>query len=187
MDFIHTWVGYAAIYEPVRNAVVVSDCGYFKTSVSLVNKLLINFSGIHGRPYQPFDGVQPISGNADNGYCTHVSILFPTWHRPYLALYEQVLYGLIQQIALAWPAGPVQDQYVAAARNFRIPYWDWAAVPPAGESVLPESIGGSETMSVDGPNGQQVIANPLYSYEFKPLDPNQLPDAPVRCLPSYLI
>lgn len=22
------------------------------------------------------------------GYCTHGSILFPTWHRPYLALFE---------------------------------------------------------------------------------------------------
>ena len=147
----------------------------------LYNDLLINFLGIHGRPYQPFDGVQASPGNTQNGYCAHVSILFPTWHRPYLALYEQVLYRMIQQIALAWPAGAVQDQYVAAAKNFRIPYWDWAAVPPYGGSVLPDSIGGSDHMTIDGPNGQQVIANPLYSYQFKPLDPNRFPDVPVRC------
>jgi tyrosinase len=73
----------------------------------------------------------------------------------------------------------VRDQYAAAAANFRIPYWDWAAVPPAGESVLPASVGGSDTVSVSGPNGVQTIANPLFSYEFKPLDPTQLPDAPV--------
>ena len=78
-----------------------------------------------------------------------------------------------------YPAGSVRDQYVAAAANFRIPYWDWAAVPPVGQSVLPASVGASNTISVDGPNGAQSITNPLFSYEFKPLDPNQLPDAPV--------
>jgi tyrosinase len=132
----------------------------------------------------PFDGVEPIFGNSNNGYCTHLSILFPTWHRPYLALYEQVLHGLIQQIALAWPAGPVQDQYVAAAKNFRIPYWDWAAVPSGGGHVLPDSVGGSSTMLVNGPNGTQNIWNPLYSYEFKPLDTSQMPDQPVS-IPSF--
>ena len=149
-------------------------------SLDLRESLLISFLGIHGRPYQPFDGVNPTAGNAQNGYCTHVSILFPTWHRPYLALFEQVLHGMIQQIAQLWPAGPVRDQYVAAAANFRIPYWDWAMAPPAGESVLPDSVGGSPTMVVDGPNGQQTIANPLYTYQFKPLDPVALPDPPVR-------
>jgi tyrosinase len=140
---------------------------------------LIIFAGIHGQPWIPFDGVQPTSGDADNGYCTHLSILFPTWHRPYLALYEQALYDIIQQIASFWPPGTVQDQFVAAAANFRIPYWDWAAVPPAGESVVPASVYGSPTVTVDGPNGQQLIANPLYSYQFKPLDPTQLTTAPV--------
>jgi tyrosinase len=46
-------------------------------------------AGIHGRPYLPWDGVIG-SGVVDptRGYCTHGSILFPTWHRPYLALFE---------------------------------------------------------------------------------------------------
>jgi tyrosinase len=44
--------------------------------------------GIHGRPFVPFDNVQAVPGNTGNGYCTHVSILFPPWHRPYLAFYE---------------------------------------------------------------------------------------------------
>jgi tyrosinase len=50
--------------------------------------LLANSLGIHGRPFTPFDNVQPVPGNGNNGYCTHVSILFPPWHRPYLAFYE---------------------------------------------------------------------------------------------------
>jgi hypothetical protein len=64
-------------------------------------------SGIHGQPYVAvwnllhstdstsyklinvqWDGVQAKAGGENSGYCTHSSILFPTWHRPYLALYE---------------------------------------------------------------------------------------------------
>jgi tyrosinase len=138
-----------------------------------------NAKGIHGRPYQSFDGVQAAPGDSQNGFCTHVSILFPTWHRPFLALYEQVLYDLIQYIASLWPAGSERDEYVAAATIFRIPYWDWAAVPPAGQSVLPDSVGGSAFIMVNGPNGEQEIENPLFSYIFKPLNTSQLPDPPV--------
>lgn len=137
------------------------------------------FEGIHGRPYTPYDGVQATTGNQNNGYCNHVSILFPTWHRPYLALFEQVLYGFIQQIAAQYPQGPTRDNFVAAAKNFRIPYWDWAASPPSGQSVLPTSVGGSSTVLIDGPNGSQLIGNPLFSYLFDPLNTTDLPDPPV--------
>jgi len=44
-------------------------------------------AGIHGRPLRPWDGVNGVPG-ANNGYCTHISNLFPTWHRPYLSLFE---------------------------------------------------------------------------------------------------
>lgn len=86
---------------------------------------------------------------------------------------------MIQQIAQQFPTGPIRDQYVTAAANFRIPYWDWAAVAPPGESVLPRSVGGSPSIEIDGPAGRQLIANPLWSYQFQPLDPTQLPDPPV--------
>ncbi|KAL2060390.1 hypothetical protein VTL71DRAFT_9785 [Oculimacula yallundae] len=134
-------------------------------------------AGIHGRPFVPFDKVQPKPGNENNGYCNHVSILFPTWHRPYLALYEQAIHEKVQQIAQQYPAGQVRDQYVAAAANFRIPYWDWAVSDDGGESILPDSVM-SLSVVVNGPAGVQTIANPLYSYRFQPLDPAQLPDYP---------
>lgn len=50
--------------------------------------LLLTLGGIHGVPFQPWNGVQPAPGASQSGYCTHSSVLFPTWHRPYLALYE---------------------------------------------------------------------------------------------------
>ncbi|KAK4251830.1 hypothetical protein C7999DRAFT_27509 [Corynascus novoguineensis] len=126
-------------------------------------------AGIHGMPHQTWGGVEPVTGSEGTGYCTHSSILFPTWHRSYMALYEQALYDLIQLIATLWPASE-RPRYERAARRFRLPYWDWAASPPPGESVLPRSIGGSPFVDVDGPNGLQRIANPLFSYQFKPLD-----------------
>jgi hypothetical protein len=45
-------------------------------------------AGIHGQPNVPWD--EPIdSKDAEGrGYCTHNNILFPIWHRAYLALYE---------------------------------------------------------------------------------------------------
>lgn len=42
--------------------------------------------GIHGYPDIPWDGVT--GEDYIVGYCTHSSVLFPTWHRPYLALFE---------------------------------------------------------------------------------------------------
>jgi len=48
-------------------------------------------SGIHGRPYVQWEGAggnQPVPEADFGGYCVHGSVLFPTWHRPYLALYE---------------------------------------------------------------------------------------------------
>ena len=52
---------------------------------------LISFfrlGGIHGMPYKAWDGVGGEDPAQEAGYCTHGSVLFPTWHRPYIALYE---------------------------------------------------------------------------------------------------
>lgn len=46
-------------------------------------------AGIHGKPYAAWNNVTgPMGIHYATGYCTHGSILFPVWHRPYLALYE---------------------------------------------------------------------------------------------------
>lgn len=50
----------------------------------------IGVVGIHGRPWEPWDAApdEPTSSYPYIGYCTHSSNLFPTWHRPYMALFE---------------------------------------------------------------------------------------------------
>ncbi|KAK3383259.1 hypothetical protein B0T24DRAFT_661801 [Lasiosphaeria ovina] len=135
-------------------------------------------TGIHGIPHKTWGGVGPTPGNEASGYCTHSSILFPTWHRPYLVLYEQVMYSLIQSLATWWPEGEARNRYQQASLRFRIPYWDWAANPSSGQSVLPQSVGGSPYVDVNGPSGIQRIANPLFSYSFKPLNSTAFIQAP---------
>ena len=162
-------------------------------------------------PHHTWGGVKPVAGSENTGYCTHSSVLFPTWHRPYMALYEvgqsrllcltdpvawfvtwlttspqQVLHGLIQTITTFWPDDQ-RPRYEAAARRFRHPYWDWAAAPPAGESVLPNSIGGSPFVDIEGPSGRQRIANPLFSYSFKPLDATAFGFGPVSTYASHML
>jgi hypothetical protein len=45
-------------------------------------------AGIHGQPNVPWDEPIDAAEAAGKGYCTHNNILFPIWHRAYLALYE---------------------------------------------------------------------------------------------------
>jgi len=56
-------------------------------------------AGIHGVPYVGWQDDDLITKPVvrDRGYCTHRSVLFVPWHRPYLLLYEQIVY----QYALA--------------------------------------------------------------------------------------
>jgi tyrosinase len=44
--------------------------------------------GIHGLPYMPWNESTLPQSVPVLGYCTHNSVLFPSWHRPYVALFE---------------------------------------------------------------------------------------------------
>ncbi|KAK3683147.1 hypothetical protein LTR37_020509 [Vermiconidia calcicola] len=125
-------------------------------------------AGIHGRPFQPWNDVPPADGNNSPGYCTHLLNLFLAWHRAYLALFEQTLYKHIVDAVNEFPAGLERRRYARAALSWRFPYWDWAASPPSGHSVFPESMQ-SPTVDVTMPNGTTTIPNPLFSYKFHPV------------------
>ncbi|KAG9238946.1 tyrosinase precursor [Amylocarpus encephaloides] len=129
-------------------------------------------AGIHGRPYRAWGGVKGSNSGQWQGYCTHTSILFAPWHRPYLAVFEQALYASVQKVAAQFPA-ETRARYQKVASTFRVPYWDWAAEAPAGDTNFPRAVG-SPNISVVTPqsNGQSVqIPNPLYSHKFNPLNP----------------
>lgn len=91
---------------------------------------------------------------------------------------QQILFKSIQDIATWYPDQSDRLRYQAAAVNFRIPYWDWAAVPTSGDSIVPKILT-DENVDIDGPNGFQTIQNPLFNYKFQPLNTTDLPDSPV--------
>jgi tyrosinase len=96
---------------------------------------------------------------------------------------QQALYAIVQKIASTFPAA-TKARYQQAALTFRIPYWDWATEPPSGDKYFP-TIVGQPSISVITPtsdNKPVLIANPLYSYKFNPLNPikGDFPSAPVR-------
>ncbi|KAG8667848.1 hypothetical protein FPOAC2_13050 [Fusarium poae] len=87
-------------------------------------------AGIHGKPYIAWDEPPQEGKTAGYGYCTHNSILFTTWHRPYMLLWEQVIYELMKVEAESFTDEKERKELLEAAKSWRFPYWDWAAKKP---------------------------------------------------------
>ncbi|KAJ7288750.1 tyrosinase [Mycena rebaudengoi] len=127
-----------------------------------------SISGIHGLPYQPWDnsGQKPVDRQGWEGYCTHGNVLFPTFHRPYVSLFEQALQRAAIQIAATYTVD--QARFKQAALTLRQPYWDWAQ-----NSVPPPEVISLDKVSIIAPNGKKTqINNPLRRYTFHPIDPS---------------
>ena len=137
--------------QGMQNVTENDDLSYFQVS------------GIHGYPFVPWQedpGFVP--ANRNRGYCTHSSAIFTTWHRPYLLLLEQLLCDQARTIAEQFQ-GDDAARYQAAAEEVRLPYWDWSS--RSTQSRIPASVKQS-SISVNTPNGEANIPNPLFSYRF---------------------
>jgi tyrosinase len=84
---------------------------------------------------------------------------------------QEVLYLNAQQAVSEFSDGELKDRYNNALATFRMPYWDWAAIPPSGEGTLPSSVQ-KPTIDIILPNGTTTVPNPLFSYNFHPLNQN---------------
>ncbi|XP_014554784.1 hypothetical protein COCVIDRAFT_39395 [Bipolaris victoriae FI3] len=124
-------------------------------------------ASIHGRPYKTWGDVPGLPEKIGKvGYCPHDNELFLGWHRPYLALFEQVVSNHVHDIAANAPAYQSQ-RYLTAAREFRIPYWDWAQGTKLGP--VPD-VFLSPTITITDLRGELLVMdNPLFSYKFHPL------------------
>lgn len=91
--------------------------------------------GIHGQPLRPWD-----TDEAKNGdYCPHGQATFPSWHRPYVLLYEQRLYEIMRHLIPTTFDQKDHDAMFRAAETWRLPYWDWAMKKPDWDQANPDS------------------------------------------------
>jgi len=116
--------------------------------------------GIHGLPYIDWNQ-SPRDGQ--NGYCVHGTVLFPTWHRPYVVVFEQVINKLAVKIAADYKID--NDQWTKAAIDLRQPFWDWGkeetTIPP------PEVISLEKVEIINSDGATVLVDNPFLFYKFK--------------------
>ncbi|KAJ5646047.1 hypothetical protein N7490_002419 [Penicillium lividum] len=124
-------------------------------------------AGIHGQPNVPWDEPHTTQEEANlKGYCTHNNVLFPIWHRAYLALYEQriseIMAGIVKEFTVE-----NKEEWEDAARLWRLPFWDWGLTTSVPNlSKWPTAI----VPTKDG-SGEEAIQNPLYQFRM----PNNKP------------
>ncbi|KAF2024105.1 Di-copper centre-containing protein [Setomelanomma holmii] len=143
-------------------------------------------AGIHGLPSEAWDDVYNKWEETFGGYCAHGVLTFPTWHRPYLSLFEQTIYLQMVDIAKTYDELH-RTKYVNACKDFRLPYLDYFR-PRGGQVSFPGVRGdrdppltsfdydfrlpdvfNAKTVTVriapdDAP--QDDFENPLYAYKF---------------------
>ena len=113
------------------------------------------------------DPTGPAYPGVPAGYCTHASTLFLPWHRPYIALYEQILYAYAKYYVDNMEfKDKLYDRYTQALQNLRLPYWDWASDSHLPSITMQKTI--DITVQGDNPDTTEIkqIPNPLYSYAF---------------------
>ncbi|KAF5556999.1 di-copper centre-containing protein [Fusarium napiforme] len=136
-------------------------------------KSYFQIAGIHGLPAIPWDN-DPVPMEASKSYnnnysssdgtpdfyCPHNSILFPTWHRVYVLLFEQRLWEIMNSDIVPHVTGDQRAVWQEAANTWRLPYWDWAADPS-----VPSVVRG-DTVSIVDFDGKTVMStsNPLYQF-----------------------
>lgn len=135
--------------------------------------------GIHGEPFFPWDGA---TAQKTGFYCQHRSVLFPTWHRPYLLLFEQELQQQAAKIAQTYTVD--KNLWVKAAAELRQPYWDWAR---SQGPVPPEEIISVTQVKITKPNGVKAfVDNPFLAFTFPTDDSRASFDGDFQIWPQTL-
>ncbi|KAI1812818.1 common central domain of tyrosinase-domain-containing protein [Poronia punctata] len=120
-----TWYPGQTPEHLIQNSLFLHALKKFQARDPAQKLSFFQIGGIHGMPYKPWDeDTKPVT--PEEGYCTHDSILFPTWHRPYVMLFEQALYEIMVGEIIPKLPQTQQKAWTDAASTWRLPYWDWA-------------------------------------------------------------
>ncbi|KAJ5784169.1 uncharacterized protein N7518_009846 [Penicillium psychrosexuale] len=116
-------------------------------------------AGIHGQPFVRWDDPSPEP--MQNGYCFHSHVIFPIWHRPYVLLFEQVVYDIMIKEVIPQFLEADQASWREQAESWRLPFWDWAR-----NGRVPD-LAKYPTITVPRPEGGSVrINNPLFQFHM---------------------
>ncbi|KAI1099645.1 common central domain of tyrosinase-domain-containing protein [Jackrogersella minutella] len=159
------------------------------------NKLsYFQIAGIHGYPETSWDGApppkDPTAPGEDFFYCAHNSITFPTWHRPYMLLYEKQLWHHMKEIIKSWVKITQfeAEKWNEAADTWRLPYWDWAQRQTYNDEFSLPEVFTKDTVKLYGPLAydteyKKPYPNPLWGFENpekgsdrKPLAMGKMPE-----------
>ncbi|KAJ5890227.1 hypothetical protein N7504_011037 [Penicillium tannophilum] len=124
-------------------------------------------AGIHGQPNVLWDEPTVNEDTKGKGYCTHNNILFPIWHRAYLALYEQRIHEIMVKDIVPNFAEDQRPEWEEAAETWRLPFWDWGLT-----TSVPDLCKYPYTFvpTADG-TGEESVHNPLFQFRM----PNNQP------------
>ncbi|RGP69879.1 di-copper centre-containing [Fusarium longipes] len=131
-------------------------------------------AGIHGLPAIPWDNdPAPIEAtesfftDGTSGpditkefYCPHNTLLFPSWHRVYVLLFEQLLWQIMNEKIVPQVPNDQQGLWQNMANSWRLPYWDWAANPRVPDVVRNATV---SIVNFDSKT-QETTSNPLYQF-----------------------
>ncbi|KAL0567066.1 hypothetical protein V5O48_014930 [Marasmius crinis-equi] len=144
--------------------------------------LFSEIAGIHGLPYQPWKGDPNHDSKADydendpkdmrpmptrfGGYCNHGSVLFPSWHRPYVMAIEQAIGEVADRIAQQLDqSGVFKETWAESAKALRFPWWDWAA-EGVGKTGLPTVFSDKEVVLKVTKDITVAVENPIAYFPF---------------------
>ncbi|KAL6912417.1 hypothetical protein FSST1_010177 [Fusarium sambucinum] len=166
---INSW----ASSNPIQLSLYIRALQIFQAIPFQDVKSYFQVAGIHGLPAVPWDN-DPVPMEASKSYnsnyatsditpdfyCPHNSMLFPTWHRVYVLLFEQRLWEIMDSEIVPQVTGSQKAQWQEAANSWRLPYWDWAADPSVPAVVRGESV---SIVEFDGKT-TTTTPNPLYQF-----------------------
>ena len=84
--------------------------------------------------------------------------------------YQAELHKHVTATAEDYDVDEDRDIYINAAKNFRMPYWDWASPADKDIGLFPQEVLGTTVHQVVRPGGKKqkvpLDRNPLASYKF---------------------
>lgn len=135
-------------------------------------------AGIHGYPGNlKWDGAVAPPHDRDARhyiYCTHNHFNFPTWHRPYMVLFEETLWKLMGEVIekdLEFHDDADKKLWLEERNKWRLPYWDWALNSAQGkvpDLFVPDSIDIRQPVGEGGSQQEsENVPNPLARFQVK--------------------